>query len=81
MMEQFMVITEEECMLIDGGGLAETVGYGSAAYAVGNLSAAVFGTVTGTASLVTTGALVASGVGLGLVAVGLAGYAVYSAFN
>lgn len=78
---QLVVVTEEESMMIEGGGIPEAVGYGSAAYTVGNLSAAVLGTVTGTASLVTTGALVASGVGLGLVAAGLAGYAVYSALN
>lgn len=50
---QFVVVTDEESMMIEGGGIMEAVGYGS----------------------------VASGVGLGLVAVGLAGYAVYSAFN
>ena len=68
-------------MAIDGGGLEQAVGYLSGAVTAGGASAAVFGTVTGTASLVATGALVASGVGLAVLGVGLAGAAVYSLFN
>lgn len=68
----FVELSDSEMYISDGE---------AGAYTVGTLSAAVFGTVTGTASLVATGALVASGVGLGLVAVGLAGCAVYSFFN
>lgn len=80
-MNDFRVMTEEECMIIAGGDLEQALGYLGGATAASTASAAVFGTVTGTASLVTTGALVASGVGLAVLGVGLAGAAAYSLFN
>ncbi len=75
------VLTEEESMLVSGGGIEQALGYASGASAAWGLSGTVFGTVTGTAALTTTGVLVASGLSLGLLAVGLAGAAVYSLFN
>lgn len=77
----FVLLTETENVIINGGGIEEAVGYAGAATSCLGISSAIFGTITTTQAVAVTGALVVSGTGMGLLAVGLAGAAVYNLFN